>query len=143
MTIIGKARINFYGINSAKKILISYVNADNMYKQHETRMEGVYLASGGGVNADYTVTRVQNEPSEYYPTARYQIKFNSLPSSSGQFQQEADAVLQVQGANVTAVAAEANCTVSNSGNTINVHLISWNNIAQIAVTCDSHIFTVN
>lgn len=105
--------------------------------------EGVYLASGGGVNADYTVTRVQNEPSEYYPTARYQIKFNSLPSSSGQFQQEADAVLQVQGANVTAVAAEANCTVSNSGNTINVHLISWNNIAQIAVTCDSHIFTVN
>ena len=110
---------------------------------NKTIGEGVYLASGGSTNADYTVRRVQNEPSEYYPTARYQIIFNSLPSSSGRFQQEADAVLQVQGANVTAVAAEANCTVSNSGNTINVHLISWNNIAQIAVTCDSHIFTVN
>ena len=110
---------------------------------NKTIGEGVYLASGGSTNADYTVRRVQNEPSEYYPTARYQIIFNSLPSSSGQFQQEADAELQVQGASVTAVAAEANCTVSNSGNTINVHLISWNNIAQIAVTCDSHIFTVN
>lgn len=39
----------------------------------EVSGEGVYLASGAG--ADYTVTRVQDPPSEHYPTARYQIIF--------------------------------------------------------------------
>lgn len=103
--------------------------------------EGVYLASGAGT--DYTVTRVQNPPSEHYPTARYQIVFTSLPSSSGQFEQEAYASLQVQGANVTSVAAEANCTVASSGNMIEVHLKAFTNVAQIAVTCDKHTFTVS
>lgn len=100
--------------------------------------EGVYLASGGG---DYTLIRTTSKANQWYLTERYQIIFANVPTT----REEGHATLRVEGANLTAVVAEANCSVTYSGNMIDVYatLENNNNVTQIAITCDTDGYEVS
>lgn len=100
--------------------------------------EGVYLASGA---ASCRVECIY-EGNPYDLHKQYKVTFLDLPESSGQYAQQADAVLGVQGGSVSEVVVQNGGSASLSGNTISIHLDSWSNWMQIQVTCDQLGVTV-
>ena len=102
--------------------------------------EGVYLASGAGT--DVTSDFEFSLKDKWASSAIYDIVFTSLPAHPGH-QQTAHGFLHVSGANIQSVQSFANCEPTFSGNTIDVNLVSYNNHAQILITCDAEGFTVS
>ncbi len=94
--------------------------------------EGVYLASGSGT---VTVECVY-EGNEWDMNPQYLVRFVNLPEASGEKPQQADAVLRVEGANVSSVFVQYGGTAALSGNTINLHLDYYSNDMGITLACD-------
>lgn len=94
--------------------------------------EGVYLASGSGavtVECVYTGNKWDTKP-------QYIVRFVNLPKSSGEKPQQADAVLRVEGANVSDISVRYGGTATLNGNMINLHLDYYGNDMYIILTCD-------
>lgn len=103
--------------------------------------EGVYLASGAGatdVGSDIEFSL----KDKWANNAIYDVVFTSLPAQPG-YEQRAHGYLHVSGANVQSVSNYGNCQPTFSGNTVDVNLVSWNNRAEVLITCDAEGFTVS